>query len=320
VEQTQSFKPLVIAIVGPTASGKSDLGIEVALRFNGEVINCDSVQVYRRLYIATAKVPAEERRGVPHHLIDIVEPHENFTAGDFARAAAEKIAEIEARKRIAILVGGTGFYLRALVGGLFRGPKSDLQLRERLKDIQLRKGAPHLHRMLARLDREAAERIEANDWSRTTRALEVYFQTGKQISVWQKDMPAKPELAERIRIIALSPPRQSLYERINRRAEKMFQNGLVEEVKNLLASGVPETAKAFGAHGYRRVLAYLKGELSLEQAIEQTKLDTRHYAKRQLTWWRHQAEVAWFDGFGDAEETIKQVIIYVESLLKAAAA
>jgi len=294
------------AIVGPTASGKSELGIELALAIDGEIVNLDSVQVYRRLYVATAKVPLRDRRGVPHHLIDIVEPTENFTAGDWARLAAETIRGIESRSRVAILVGGTGFYLRALVSPLFEGPKTDLKLRERLVSLRDSHGAEHLHRMLSRVDRQAASTISPRDWSRTMRALEFRFQTGRRISESQPEMPAAPELASRVRVIALDPPREQLYERINNRAEEMFARGLVEEVESLIASGVPQTAKAFQAHGYRRVVEYLQGKRTREDALDQMKLDTRHYAKRQLSWWRSWPGVRWIERFGYEAEALEE--------------
>lgn len=297
---------LIPAIVGPTASGKSNLGIELALAIDGEIINLDSVQVYRRLYVATAKVPPSDRRGVPHHLIDIVDPTENFTAGDWARLAAETIRDIESRSRAAILVGGTGFYLRALVNPLFEGPKTDLKLRDRLASLRDRRGAEHLHRMLSRVDRQAAKNISLRDWSRTMRALEFRFQTGRRISESQPEVPDAPELASRVRVIALDPPREQLYERINNRAEEMFARGLVEEVESLIASGVPPTAKAFQAHGYRRVVEYLQGKRTREDALNQMKLDTRHYAKRQLSWWRSWPGVKWIERFGYETEALDE--------------
>jgi tRNA dimethylallyltransferase len=306
VTEESNKQRLIPAIVGPTASGKSDLGIELALATDGEIVNLDSVQVYRRLYVATAKVPPNDRRGVPHHLIDIVDPTENFTAGDWARLAAETIREIESRSRIAILVGGTGFYLRALVSPLFEGPKTDLKLRERLASLRDRLGAEHLHRMLSRLDRQAAKNISPRDWSRTMRALEFRFQTGLRISESQPEAPAAPELASRVRVIALDPPREQLYARINKRAEEMFARGLVEEVESLIASGTPPTAKAFQAHGYRRVVEYLQGKRTREDALNQMKLDTRHYAKRQLSWWRGWPGVKWIERFGYETEALEE--------------
>ena len=297
-------------IVGPTASGKSELGIKLALTRSGEIINLDSVQVYRRIYIATAKIPPDERHGIPHHLIDIVEPTENFTAGDYARRAALIIQEVEARDNAAILVGGTGFYLRALVKPLFEGPRTDTTLRERLTGLRDRHGAEHLHRLLARIDPRAAHNLSPRDWPRTMRALEVFFQTGRRISESQPDLPPAPELALRIRVIALNPPREVLYERINRRADQMFANGLVEEVEALISQGIPPSAKAFQAHGYRRVVEYLQGKRTRDDALTQMKLDTRHYAKRQLSWWRSWREVKWIDRFGDEPEAFDEADRY----------
>lgn len=289
----------IICIVGPTASGKSDLGIALALKFRGEIINCDSVQVYKEIEIATAKVSMEERRGVPHHLIDFVAPDISYTAGEWARDTAQKIEEIESRGNTAFIVGGTGFYLRSLRQPFFDSPQTDEALRERFVKIRERRGAEFLYRMLKRIDAEAAKKLEPRDWSRVQRALEFYFQTGNLFSEHQPQRSEPPELAKRLKIFALNPTRQLLYERINTRAEKHFADGLVEEVKSLLAKGVPANSNALGAHGYRRVVEYLRGERSLESAIEQTKLDVRHYAKRQLTWFRREEGVEWIQGFGD---------------------
>lgn len=289
----------IIAIVGPTASGKSTLGIEVARRLGGEIINCDSVQVYQGIQIATAKVPIGERQGVPHHLIDFVSPEINYTAGDWAREAAKAIAEIENRGRLPLLVGGTGLYLRALRQPFFPSPPTDEELRQRLNQIRERRGAEHLHRVLERLDPEMAEELFPRDWPRVQRAIEVRLQTGLPMSE-QKDLrPEPPESARRLRIFAINPPRHELYERINVRTEAHFAAALVEEVRKLLALGVPPGSNALGAHGYRRVVEYLEGRRDLASAIEQTKLDVRHYAKRQLTWFRHEPGVVWCDGFGE---------------------
>jgi tRNA dimethylallyltransferase len=302
--------PGIIAIVGPTASGKSDLGIELALRLNGEIINCDSVQVYQEIQIATAKVPMEERRGVPHHLIDFVSPQVNFTAADWARAAVEKIEDIEARGHCAFLVGGTGFYLRALRQPLFPSPPTDEKLRARLTRLRERHGPEHLHRILQRFDPTEAAKLNARDWPRVQRAIEFCLQTGEPISPQRPLRPEPPAFASRIRIIALNPPRAELYARINQRTEEHFASGLVEEVRRLLDEGVPAQSNALGAHGYRRVVEYLSGQRDLESAIEQTELDVRHYAKRQLTWFRHEPGVEWVDGFGDDPKLQKQVINY----------
>jgi tRNA dimethylallyltransferase len=297
----------IIAVVGPTASGKSDLGIALALRAGGEIINCDSVQVYREIEIATAKVPLEERRGVPHHLIDFVPPECNYTAADWGRDALAKIEEIEARDRTAFLVGGTGFYLRALREPFFEAPPTNAALRRRLVGLRERRGAEHLHRLLQRLDPETASRLQPRDWSRVQRAVELRLQTGSTLSARIKERPAPPPQGARLRIFAISPPREELYRRISLRAEAHFRAGLVEEVRGLLARGVAATSSALGAHGYRRVVEYLRGERTLESALEQTKLDVRHYAKRQLTWFRREHGVEWVEGFGEDPRVQEEV-------------
>ena len=298
----------IIAIVGPTASGKSSLGIELALRIGGEIINCDSVQVYREIEIATAKVPLAERRGVPHHLIDFVSARETFTAADWARESINTIEEIESRHRRVVLVGGTGFYLRALRQPLFPSPQTDDQLRARLTAIRERHGPEHLHRILKRFDPAEAGNLFARDWPRVQRAIEFYLQTGEPISGQRPIRPEPPALAARIRVIALNPPRAELYRRINERAEKHFADGLVAEVQGLLDDGVPPNSSALGAHGYRRVVEYLKGERDLPSAIEQTRRDVRHYAKRQLTWFRQEPGVEWVNGFGDDPAVQRTVV------------
>jgi tRNA dimethylallyltransferase len=301
--------------VGPTASGKSELGIALALLAGGEIINCDSVQVYREIEIATAKVPVEERRGVAHHLIDFVPVEVNYTAGDWARDASIKIEEIEARGSIAFIVGGTGFYLRALRLPLFQTRPTDERLRERLSSLRERRGPEHLHKMLARLDPPSARKLFPKDWPRVQRALEVRFQTGVRMSEQEGARPAPPACAARIHVLALSPPREELYRRINERTEAHFKAGLVEEVRTLLARGAPPASTALGAHGYRRVVEYLSGERTLESAIEQTKLDVRHYSKRQLTWFRREPGVEWFEGFGETPEIQERVAARVKELL-----
>jgi tRNA dimethylallyltransferase len=309
----------LIAVVGPTASGKSDLGLALAERFNGEIINCDSVQVYRGIYVATAKVPREDQRGIPHHLIDIADPTENFTAVKWAARARATIAEIEARGKRAFLVGGTGFYLKALTTQFFAAPEIDESLRPRLQQIQARKGAEHLHRLLARVDPVAASRYAPKDWPRVTRALEVYFSSGQTLSHWQAASPEIPTPeAARLHYLVLQPPREQLYERINQRADLMIEQGLVQEIQALIAAGVPLDAKAFGAHGYKRFVEYLQGQRTVESAVEQMKLDTRHYAKRQWSWWRAQANTHWLNGFGFAPEVIADASAVVNSLFRLA--
>jgi len=306
MNQSSSKSPL-IAVVGPTASGKSDLGMALAAAFDGEIVNCDSVQVYRGVNVATAKVPMEERRGIPHHLIDIVEPTVNFTAVAWAEEAGKVISDIESRGKGAILVGGTGFYLRALTTKFFESPEIDESIRPRLQRIMEKRGTERLHRLLARVDPKLAMKFAPKDWSRVIRALEVYFSSGRTLSEWQERSPEEPtEFAGRLHYFVLEPPREELYERINRRVDVMVEHGLLEEIQELIDSGVPPTAKAFNAHGYKRFVEYLLGRRTLESAIEQMKLDTRHYAKRQWTWWRAQANTHWLSGFGFEERVINE--------------
>lgn len=305
VERSQ--KP-VLAVVGPTASGKSILAINLALQLGGEIINCDSVQVYQGIQIATAKVPHSERRGIEHHLIDFVPPEINYTAGDWAREAAKKIDEIEQRGNVPILAGGTGLYLRALRRPFFSSPPTDATLRRRLTSIRERHGAEHLHRLLQRLDPESALELYPRDWPRVHRALEVRLQTGLSMSAQKERKPEPHESVRRIRLLALNPPRDQLYRIINERTLAHFAAGLVDEVRTLLAQGVPRDSNALGAHGYRRVVEFLEGQRDLPSAIEQSKLDVRHYAKRQLTWFRHEVGVEWFAGFGTEDEIFQAVM------------
>jgi tRNA dimethylallyltransferase len=301
----------IYAIAGPTASGKTALGVELALRVGGEVVNFDSVQIYSGIEIATAKPTEAEMRGVPHHLIDYVDPRVNYTAADWAADASSKIDEIESRGKIPVLVGGTGFYLRTLRQPLFQSPKTDEKIRQRLTSIHATRGPEHLHRMLLRVDIESAGRLYPRDYPRVMRALEVYFQTGKKLSEIQPDRARPPEFASRMRLFVLNPPREELYEKINQRAEAHFNAGLVEEVKSLLAAGVPETSNALGAHGYRRVCEYLQGERTLESAIEKSKQDVRNYAKRQLTWYRREPDAIWLNGFGGDEAIINELLQHI---------
>jgi tRNA dimethylallyltransferase len=304
-ERTQD-RP-VIAVVGPTASGKSELGLALALRVGGEVVNCDSVQVYREIEIATAKLPPAERRGVPHHLIDFVPPEVRYTAADWARDALAAIDEIEGRGHTALLVGGTGFYLRALRQPFFEAPPTDPLIRQRLAALRARRGPERLHGLLRRLDPASAARLRPRDWPRVQRALEVRLQTGAPLSALQPERPEPPPHAARLRVFALAPPREELYRRIDARTEAHFRAGLVEEVRSLLARGVPADSSALGAHGYRRVVEHLRGGRTLASAVEQTKLDVRHYAKRQMTWFRREPGVEWIEGFGDDPRAQEEV-------------
>lgn len=313
---TENSSRRLIAIVGPTASGKSAIGIEVALRLHGDIINCDSVQVYQGIQIATAKVPVAEQRGVPHHLIDFVSPHINYTAGDWARESLNTIADVQQRGRVPILVGGTGLYLRALRNPFFVSPPTDEQLRLRLNELRERRGVEHLHRLLQRLDPHSALELYPRDWPRVQRAIEVYLQTGKPLSGQKTARPEPHSSTHSLDLIVLNPPRAVLYERINERTEAHFAAGLVAEVEALLAQGVPPGSNALGAHGYRRVVEYLQGKRDLASAINQTKLDVRHYAKRQLTWFRREFGARWFEGFGEDDAVVNAVLASLLAVAK----
>ncbi len=284
-------------VLGPTGSGKSDLSLYLARAIGGEIVNCDSLQVYRGFDAGTAKVPVAERQGIPHHLIDIVEPTSLFTAGDYARLAEAAVREISGRGRTPVLVGGTGFYLRGLLEGLSPGPARDDALRARLQERE-RKRTGSLHRILARLDPASAARIHRNDKNKTMRALEVRLIQGAPLSsMFERGRAALAGF--RPVKIGLDPPRELLYARLNERARKMFECLLVGEVRRLLSAGVPPEAKPFESLGYKQALEMVRGRITLEQAIESTQLETRRYAKRQRTWFQKEAGVHWIQGFGD---------------------
>ena len=305
-----SVKP-IFAIAGPTASGKTALAVRLAKHVGGEIVNFDSVQIYQKIQIGTAKPTEEEKQGIPHHLIDYVDPNTNYTAADWARDAAEKIREIESREKTPVLVGGTGFYLRTLRRPLFESPQTDENLRERFKNIKDKRGAEYLYKMLRRVDPAAAKTLFPNDSVRVTRALEVFFQTGEPISQKQPQRLEPPEFADRIRLFVLSPPRDILYRQINERSALHFQLGLVNEVKQLLADGVVSTGNALGAHGYRRVCEFLRGERTLESAVKKTQQDVRNYAKRQLTWYRGEPDAVWLSGFGQEKGVWDELLTHI---------
>jgi tRNA dimethylallyltransferase len=291
----------LVAVVGPTGSGKSELALRIAEKFHGEIINCDSLQVYRHFDLGTAKLPECERRGIPHHLIDIVEPDEVFTAGDFARKAREAIAGITGRGKLPVIAGGTGFYLRALLDGLFEGPERDQPLRDRLSARESRRPGS-LHRLLRRFDPATAAKIHTNDVPKITRALEVCLLTRRPVS--ELFLRGRDALqGYRTLKIGLLPEREALYAKLNSRCELMFANGLLEEVRRILAMGYAETCKPFESVGYKQALQWIRSELSLEEAIESAQRSTRHYAKRQITWFRREQQLEWLQGFG-ADDTV----------------
>jgi tRNA dimethylallyltransferase len=290
-------------VLGPTASGKSELAIHIALALGGEIVNCDSMQIYRGFDIGTAKVLEAARHGVPHHLIDVVNPDQVFTAGEYARVARDVLRQVATRGRVAVVVGGTGFYLRALLEGLFPGPARDPAIRARLeRREQKRPGS--LHRILSRLDPLAAARIHSNDKNKIIRALEVQLVEGKPISELFDRGRERLEGFRPIKI-GLNPPRPLLYQRMDARAVRIFEQGLVDEVRGLLAAGVPRDSKPFESLGYKQALEVIEGRLMPEQALAATQLETRRYAKRQLTWFRKEHGVRWLSGFGQ-EPAVQQ--------------
>jgi tRNA dimethylallyltransferase len=289
--------PLLVIIVGPTASGKTTLSLAIAEHLDGEIVNCDSVALYRELEIGTAKPGAETRARVPHHLFDIAEVTEHITAGDYARRARSVIAEISARGRQAIVVGGTGLYLRALLQGLFRGPQRSEDMRARLRERTRKKGSAHLHCILSRLDTTAAQLIHPNDAPKLIRAIEVCLQTRRPITaLWQEG--AEPLRGYRIVRIGLNPDRRCLYERIDQRARGMFELGLVEETQRLLAQYGPDLWP-LRSLGYKQAAELLGGTHTREAAIRSAQQGHRNYAKRQITWFRREPDVHWLPGFGD---------------------
>jgi tRNA dimethylallyltransferase len=289
--------PLLVVLLGPTASGKTALSLAIAKRFNGEVVSCDSVAVYRDLEIGTAKPTPEERASVPHRCIDIVSPERDYSAGDYQRDARAAIAGIIARGRLPIVTGGTGLYLRALLEGLFDGPQRSEPLRARLRRAAVRHGAGWLARVLGRLDRAAAERIHANDTPKLIRAIEVSIEARRPITeAWTAG--AEPLTGYRILRIGLVPERAALYRRIDARATAMFQRGLVSETERLMGQ-YGSDRRIFDALGYRQARLLLAGELNEAQAIEAVQRGHRNYAKRQFTWFRREPEVQWLAGFGD---------------------
>jgi len=288
----------LIAIMGPTAAGKSALALALAERLDGEVVNYDSVQLYRGFDVGSGKLPPPERRGVAHHLLDCLEPEEVFTAGDYRREALKVLADLRGRGKVPIFVGGTGLYLRALLVGLFEGPVRSEALRERLRAMVGRRGQEFLHRLLVRLDAAAAARIKPRDTQKVIRAVEVCILSRQPLSALHARGRAGLE-GYCVAKIGLNPPRDQLYDRINRRVEHMFTAGLMEETQALLDRPGAARIKPLEALGYRQACLVLRGKTSREEAVGATQAATRHYAKRQLTWFRREADVSWFEGFGD---------------------
>jgi tRNA dimethylallyltransferase len=298
-------------VLGPTASGKSSFALSLAAKLNGEIVSCDSVAVYRHLDIGAAKPSAEDRRRVPHHLMDVVSPDEPFTAGDYSRLARAAIQDISSRRRLPVVVGGTGLYLRALLEGLFAGPPRSEELRQRLRQRAAERGAQYLHRILSRLDAAAARAIHANDAAKIVRAVEVCLSARQPMTeLWQQGRD--PLQGFRMVHIGLNPDRTALYERINLRAQKMFEHGLVEETKALLERYGP--VRPLDSLGYRQAMQYLQGTLTLPEAIAAAQQAHRNYAKRQITWFKREPDVQWFPGFGSDRGIEERCVELVRSL------
>lgn len=307
-------EPLLVVIVGPTGSGKTALSLTLAERYNGEIISCDSIALYRQLELGTAKPSAQDRARIPHHLVDILDPSETPTAGDYARRAREVLRDVSARGKLPIVVGGTGLYLRALLAGLFAGPPRSEAIRGRLRRKAANKGAPYLHRILRRLDPAAADAIHANDAPKLIRAIEVCLSSRQQMSkLWERGR--EPLAGFRVVRLGLCPDRNELYTRINRRAEQMFEGGLVEETARLREQ-YGESAWPLSSLGYKQALQLLRGETDRKLAVWAAQQAHRNYAKRQMTWFRREPDVHWLNGFGDDPEIIFNAVEVIERELR----
>jgi tRNA dimethylallyltransferase len=305
-------EPLLVVVLGPTGSGKTALSLALAERFHGEIVNCDSVAMYREFEIGTAKPTATERARAPHHLFDFVEPTGYITAGDYARQAREVLQQIKLHGALPIVVGGTGLYLRALLEGLFAGPQRSEELRRRLRARAAEKGSAHLHRILSRLDPVAGVKIHANDAPKLVRAVEVCLASRTKVTeMWKQGRD--PLQGFRIVRLGLDPDRDALYERINQRARRMFDDGLVEETRTLLEK-YGETAQPLAALGYKQAVALIRGEINQKIALQAAQQAHRNYAKRQMTWFRREPDVTWLKGFGDDASVQNRAISMIACL------
>ena len=313
--ETGAGLPVLVVVLGPTGSGKTALSLALAEKFAGEIVNCDSVAMVREFDIGTAKPTAEERKRAPHHFFDCVDPTEYISAGEYARQARPALEEIRQRQHLPIVVGGTGLYLRALLEGLFPGPQRSEELRERLRESAARRGAGHLHRILRRLDREAAGKIHANDAAKLIRAIEVCLVSrkngsrGKMSELWQQGRDALQGF--RVVRVGLDPDRGALYGRINQRARQMFEAGLIEETERLLRK-YGAKVRPLASLGYKQAAQFLRGELTRDEAVQAAQQAHRNYAKRQMTWFRREPEVRWLRGFGDDAGIQREAVEHVE--------
>ena len=310
-----ALDPLLVVVLGPTASGKTALSLALAERFQGEVVNCDSVAMYREFEIGTAKPSAAERARAPHHLLDFVDPTGYITAGEYGRLAREALAEIKSRGNLPVVVGGTGLYLRALLDGLFPGPQRSDELRERLRQRVEQRSSDYLHRLLRRFDPDAAAKIHANDIPKLIRAIEVCLASRQKMTdMWKRGRD--PLTGFRILRLGLNPDRDALYARINRRAQHMFESGLVEETEQLLEK-YGDAAGPLASHGYKQAVQLLRGEVDGKAAQQAAQQAHRNYAKRQMTWFRREPEVRWLEGFGDDPATLQRALALVGESLAA---
>ncbi|HEY4052366.1 MAG TPA: tRNA (adenosine(37)-N6)-dimethylallyltransferase MiaA [Terriglobales bacterium] len=308
-----SFNSLLVVILGPTGSGKTALSLQIAEQFHGEIVNCDSVAMYREFSIGTAKPSADDQARAPHHLLNVLDPSEYTTAGQYARQARLILNQIKSRGRLPIVVGGTGLYLRALLEGLFPGPERSEELRERLRAIAAEKGSDHLHRILQRMDAAAATKIHANDVPKLIRAIEVCLSARRPLTEqWQAGRD--PLQGFRIVRIGLDPARSELYIRINQRVQAIFDAGLVNETEQLLEK-YGASVRPLSSIGYKQVVQLLRGDLSRDAVINAVQQAHRNYAKRQMTWFRREPEVNWLAGFGDRGEIQDQALALVQNHL-----
>jgi tRNA dimethylallyltransferase len=309
---TVPSEPLLVVLLGPTGSGKTALSLALAEHFRGEIVNCDSVAMYRDFEIGTAKPSTGERGRIPHHLLDFVAPTGYVTAGEYARQAREQLEAIKSRGNLPIVVGGTGLYLRALLEGLFPGPPRSEALRRRLRQRAEKQGSAYLHRVLRRLDPSASARIHANDTAKLIRAIEVCLTSRRPMTEGWKQGRA-PLQGFRVVRLGLNPERNALYQRLNQRARQMFDSGLIEETQRLLAT-YGDTAWALNSLGYKQAAQFLRGEIDWQTALQAVQQAHRNYAKRQMTWFRREPEVLWLAGFGDEAGIQRQALAQVQEL------